>query len=94
MTVEEMEQPAKQWQVEAVNVQLKAMDANINSKMDQLLKGSEAYATKEELLEVKKDAREYTDAKFKEVAPFIKIFWAVITAVIVAAVLMYFQLKG
>lgn len=86
MTTEQMEQPAKQWQMVAVEKELK----EINIKLDRFINTAEGYASRAELELVKKEMREYVEDKVKEAKgiidakydPIYKLFWAIITAVI------------
>lgn len=94
-STEEMEQPAKQWQVEAVTVQLNS----VNLKLDQLLQSQKDYVTHSQLDEHTKQQAEYTDSKIKVIEtkydPITKLFWALVTAICIEGGLIGFQMwKG
>jgi hypothetical protein len=92
-STEEMEQPAKQWQVEAVNVQLK----EVSHKLDQLLQSQKDYVTHSQLEETSKQHREYTDDKVRvletKYGPIYRLFWALMTAICIEAALIAFQIQ-
>lgn len=81
-TTEEMEQPAKQYQIEAVTVQLNS----VNLKLDQLLLGQKDYVTHTQLEEAKKQIEE-------KYGPIYKLFWVFITAIVIEGALIAFQFK-
>jgi hypothetical protein len=93
MTTAEMEQPAKQWQIEAVILGQKLS----NDKLDQILEAQKNYVTHADLEEAAKKSAEYTDAKVEvlntKYGPIYKLFWALIVAVCVQAALLVFQLN-
>lgn len=80
MTTDEMERPAKQYQIDAVNVQL----TMVNEKLDQILEGQKAYVTHKEFLAYKKQI----DEKY---GPIYKLFWLFIAALLIEGGLIAFQ---
>lgn len=85
-TAEEMEQPAKIYHIDAVMRQLDLVD----KKVDQILDGQKDYVIHAQLEEAEKRMREYVDTKY---GPIYKLFWAVLTALIVASALIMLQLQ-
>ena len=87
-TTEEMEQPAKQWQMAAVQTELKG----VNEKLDTLIEAARGYAAHADVEMAAKESRAYTDQKVKELKavteakydPFVKLTWALITAICIA----------
>lgn len=91
-TQEEMEQPAKQWQMEAINTEMKS----VNSKLDNLLNAQNGYATQSQLEDIEKAAKKYTDdeiakLKAKYDLPY-KLIWAALTAAVVQTIYLAYQL--
>lgn len=85
-TTQEMEQPAKQYQIEAIHVQLKSA----NDKLDNLLQIQNDYVTHPQLQESERKQKEYVDTKY---GPIYKLFWAALTALVVASALIVLQLQ-
>lgn len=92
MSVEEDEKPAKRYQINAIQKELKG----INTKLDQILEAQKNYVTHTELESTEKLLKDYTDEKFNTVetkyGPIYKLFWALISAVCIEAALLAFQL--
>lgn len=91
-TTEEMEQPAKQWQMEALNTELK----EVNSKLDNIMRSQNSYVSQAQLKEVERKTKEYADNKVSVLRakydPLYRLFWALVTAVAVQAIFLAYQL--
>lgn len=94
MTVDEAEQPAKQWQVNDINKQLTAM----NKKIDKLLDVQSGFVTHTEASEMIKVEREFQEGKHAELRakydPIVKLFWTLIGAVVVEMALIVLQIAN
>lgn len=91
-STQEMEQPAKQWQMEAINTEMKA----VNVKLDNLLSTQNGYASQSQLKEIEDKSKAYTDSQLNVLKakydPLYKLFWALMTAVLVQAAFLVYQL--
>lgn len=91
--VEEMEQPAKRWQVQAIQDQVQTA----NKKLDVLI--AKDYITPKELIESEKKLIDFVNGKIEVIetkySPIYKLFWALMTAIVIESGLLVFQLvKG
>lgn len=91
-STDEMEQPAKQWQVKSVQEELE----RVNDKLDTILDVTKHYVTQGQLDAIAKDNRDYTDNKVTilegKYGPIYKLFWALIVAIVVEAAVAVFIL--
>lgn len=91
-TTEEMEQPAKQWQMEAINTEIKS----VNVKLDNLLSAQNGYVSQVQLEETEKTAKEYTDNQLSVLKakydPLYKLFWSLLAAVLAQVGFLIYQL--
>ena len=90
VSTNEMEQPAKQWQIADMQKELQM----VNNKLDTLIEAAKVYVSQEQLNKTLAEAKDYTDDKQRLVeeryGPIYKLFWAAITAIVVQAGLIAF----
>lgn len=91
-STDEMEQAAKQWQVKGVQDELK----QVNDKLDAILDNTKNHVTQNQLDTVTQDYKSYTDSKITilegKYGPIHKLFWALITAVVIESMVAVFIL--
>lgn len=89
---DEMEKPAKQWQVAAIQKDIH----DLNTKMDQLLQASNSYVTQQDLEDHSKESNKYITNQVALIRakydPIYKLFWALITAVAIESAVLVLQI--
>lgn len=90
-TQEDMEKPAKQWQVADIQKDLKTL----NGKIDQLLDTSKSYVTTQQLkdseLAQQKFVTEQVIVIKTKYDPIYRMFWALMTGVVVETAVIVLQ---
>lgn len=88
---DEMEKPAKQWQVADIQKDIHQLD----KKMDQLLETANSYVTRHELEESGKTSINFVTEQIvllkAKYDPIYKLFWALITAVVIETAVLVLQ---
>lgn len=88
---DEMEKPAKQWQVADIQKDTKAL----NRKMDQLLDTSKSYVTIQQLsssqLEQQRFVTEQITVVRTKYDPIYRMFWALMTGVVLETAVLVLQ---
>lgn len=88
---DEMEKPAKQWQVADIQKDLKILDG----KMDQLLITSKAYVTDQQLKDSEVAQQKLLNESLVVIRtkydPIYKMFWALMTGVVIETAVLVLQ---
>ena len=92
-TTDEMEQPAKQWQMAAIQAELKV----ISGQITQLLDTATNYATHKDVQEATERQQAYTDEKYNvleaKIGPIVKLFWTLVTALVITTATVVVQIS-
>lgn len=88
---EDMEKPAKQWQVADIQKDLKILDG----KIDQLLDTSKSYVTDKQLQDSELAQQKFITDQIMIIRtkydPIYKMFWALLTAIVIETVVLVLQ---